>query len=169
MTAWLWLQSIQITLLKCQPWLSPPCLSIHSRFRAGCVWLSGRVLVPKTDYWGPTHPSNCELLTLQESSSWSVAEPYSTDACAILLQGLQGRRKQWKLAPRKDSCHGKSIHSRGQHREEGVEPSLLHSELQQCSRQLPKQCFFRQYKEHTSNFPLSACQKVVSVNVVSSA
>lgn len=57
--------------------------------------------------------------------------------------------------------------------EAGVEPSLLHSELQQCSSlrsgQLPKQCFFRQYKEHTSNFPLSARQKVVSVNVVSSA
>lgn len=169
MTVWLWLQSIQLTLLKCQPWLSPPGLSMHSRFRAGCVWLSGRVLVPETDYWGPTHPSNCEFLTLQESSSWSVAEPYSTDACAILLQGLQGKEKTVETGTKEISCHGKSIHPQGQHTEEGVEPSLLHSELQQCSRQLPKQCFFRQYKEHTSNFPLSARQKVVSVNVVSSA
>lgn len=111
-----------------------------------------------------------QFLTLQESSSQSVVDPYSTDARANLAARPQRKEKtsgNWHQ--RNQLPWEEHLPSGPAKRGGGEAQSLLHSELQQCSSlhpgQLPQQCFFRQYKEHTSNLPFSAWQKVVSVNV----
>lgn len=115
MTVWLWLQSIQLTLLKCQPWLSPPGLSMHSRSVLG---VCGSVVECLSKNRLPRPNSPQELWIPDPAGiffpicSWA----YSTDACALLLQGLQGKEETVETGTKEISCHGKSIHPQGQHR-----------------------------------------------------
>lgn len=141
MTVWLWLQSIQLTLLKCQPWLSPPGLSMHSRFRAGFVWLSGRVLVQKR----LLRPNSPQGLWIPDPAgiffqicSWTLQH-----RCVCnLVARPQGKEKTVETGTKKISCHGKSLRASTQRKGRAQSPSLWAPAVSSlCSGQLPKQCF----------------------------